>query len=235
MMNIAVILAAGKGTRIKHADKPKQFLDISGKPILCHTVDKFIANEQIGHIVVAVHKDWIPYAQELLSVYGNSRISICEGGGNRQESLYKAVIFCKDQLKAPVDTVIVSHDAARLFVTHRIIKDSLTAIERADAVSTVIPSIDTLIQSVDGKMMSDVTERHQMYQVQTPQVFRLGKFIEIYQSLDKVYLDRMTDAIRLLFEHGCTVCLIQGEVSNFKVTTDYDFDVACYLMKEIKT
>ncbi len=231
-MNIAVILAAGKGSRVKHTDRPKQFVEIGGKSILFHTVEKFIACKQIDHIVIAVNKDWVSYTEKHLAGYMGSRISVCEGADDRQETLYKALLYCCDYLKASGDTVIISHDAVRPFVTDRIIKDGMKAIDSVDAVNTVIPSIDTIIQSEDGKSLSGVPDRHHMYQVQTPQIFRLGKFIDIYRTLDRNCLDNMTDAVGILFRNGCSVHLVRGEHCNFKITDDYDMDVAGYLLKK---
>ena len=127
-MNIAVILAAGKGTRIKHADKPKQFLKVRGKPILCYTVEKFLASDLIDHVVIAVNGEWFQHTQDILADLQYNHISVCEGADSRQASLFKALIFCEEHLYVPEDAIIVSHDAVRPLVTQEIIKANIQAI-----------------------------------------------------------------------------------------------------------
>jgi 2-C-methyl-D-erythritol 4-phosphate cytidylyltransferase len=225
-MIVAIILAAGKGTRINRAGKPKQYLDIGDKPMLCHTVEKFLACRQINHIVVVVHKDWIQYTIALLAGYEKTRISVCEGAENRQESLYRALVFCQVQLNVPDETVILSHDAARPFVTQEIILANIQAMQDAEAVTTVIPAVDTIIQSEDGLTMASTTDRKQMYQVQTPQAFYLKQYQDIYAKLDRIEKMQLTDAFSLFCAKGLKVRLVRGHQRNFKITTDYDMQLA---------
>ena len=227
-MIIAVILAAGKGTRIKNAEKPKQYLEIGGKPILVHTVEKLLACSQIDRIAIAVHPDWLAYTNSLFSASEYQKVSVCTGADNRQESLYKALLYCKTELNAPDNTIIVSHDAARPFVTQEIIEANISAMQTAEAVNTVIPAVDTIIQSEDGKVQTAVTDRSQMYQVQTPQTFRLNKYLEIYNSLDAKDLSHATDAMGMFFNSGFSVKLVQGKRTNIKITTEDDLIFAEY-------
>ena len=231
-MIIAVILAAGKGTRIKNAEKPKQYLEIGGKPILVHSVEKFLACNQIDHIVVAVHPNWLDVAKALLSDEQYWKVSICTGADNRQESLYKSLRYCQTALNAPSDAIIVSHDAARPFVTKEIIEANINAMQSSGAVNTVILSVDTLIQSVDGKTITSTTDRSQMYQVQTPQTFRLQQFIDIYERLDTMALQQSTDAISVLHTCGVKIFLVPGHRRNIKITTEEDLQFARYWLKD---
>ena len=225
-MIIAIILAAGKGSRIESADRPKQYLNIDDKPMLVHTAERFLVCEQMDHIVITVHKDWIQYTEGLFKDYGYERITVCEGGDNRQESLYKALVYCKEQLNAPDEAIILSHDAARPFVTQEIIIANIQSIQDSEVVTTVIPAIDTLIQSEDGLTMTAATDRYQMFQVQTPQTFRLKQYLDVYKGLDEVEKLKSTDAAGLLNRHGLTIKLVRGTQKNFKITTDFDLRVA---------
>ena len=225
-MIIAVILAAGKGSRVKRTDKPKQYLNIGEKPMLCYTVEKFLACRQIDCLVVAVRKEWIRYATRLLSEWKYNRIAICEGGDNRQESLYKALIYCKVSLNAPDDAIILSHDVARPFVTQEIINANIQAMENTQAVTTVIPVVDTIIQSEDGLTLSATTDRSQMYQVQTPQTFRLKQYLDIYEKMEDMEKMQSTDAAGMLSRRGIDIGLIKGDQKNIKITTDFDLQLA---------
>ncbi len=225
-MIIAVILAAGKGSRVNGADKPKQYLDIGSKPMLCHTVEKFLACQQIDYVVIAVLKDWIQYTKNLFRNYGYKHIAICEGGGDRQESLYKAIVYCQKWLNAPDKTIILSHDAARPFVTQEIIKANIQSIQDAEVVTTAIPAVDTFIRSEDGLTITETVDRHQMYQVQTPQTFHLRQYLDVYTKSDKVAKLQSTDATGLLGRQGLKIRLIRGDQRNFKITTEIDFKSA---------
>lgn len=225
-MIIAVILAAGKGTRIKNAEKPKQYLEIGGKPILVHTVEKFLTCNQIDHIVIAVHSDWLEYAKALFSDSEYQKVSVCVGADNRQESLYNALLYCQIALSAPDNTIIVSHDSARPFVTQEIIAANINAMQSAEAVNTVIPAVDTIIQSEDGKKITLMTDRSQMYQVQTPQTFQLGQYLNVYGKLEIDQKQRATDAMGLLYLAGIQVSLVLGDRQNIKITTNIDIDIA---------
>lgn len=229
-MNIAVILAGGSGKRIGVSSKPKQYQEIAGMPILCHTIEPFLLCSQIDRIVVATHAAWFRYTVNILEQYDSSRISICEGGVTRQDSLYNALEYCRQMLNASDDTIITSHDAARPFVTLSTIENCLKAMVTNEAVTAVIPAADTIIQSSDTMLMSGKLDRNTLYQVQTPQLFRLGTFIDVYRSLSSDYLERATDAIGILFEKGIRIALVPGEPSNFKITTGYDLKIAEYMM-----
>ncbi len=229
-MIYAVILAGGKGTRMKSAQFPKQFLTISGEPILRMTIDKFLCCTAIDKIVVAAPAVWMSHTADLLKGASYSRVHVCEGGVTRQESLYKAVKYIQQEFNADDDAIIVSHDVARPFITLRIIEDNINAMASADAVDTVIPAVDTIVESEDGDVISSIPDRSRMYQGQTPQSFRLKKYIDIYETLDNDYLSRVTDAARILAEHGCRVKLVDGELFNMKITTEFDFGLAEYML-----
>ena len=231
-MVFAVILAAGSGSRMKSAKIPKQFLTIAGEPIIRLTVNKFLACTKIDHIVIAAPSIWMAHTKDILSDAIYKNISICEGGQTRQDSLYKSLKFIESSFDTDENTIVVSHDVARPFVSLRIIEDNISGAMEADAVDTVIPATDTIVHSVDGSYISNIPDRSHMYQGQTPQSFKIRNFIKIYETLDEEYLERVTDAARILAEHGQSVKLIHGELFNIKITTEYDFRIAEFLLSE---
>ena len=231
-MVFAVILAGGSGTRMKSAKIPKQFLTIAGEPILRLTLDKFLTCPHIDHIVVAAPVIWMAHTRDLLTDSAYAEVHVCEGGSTRQESLYKALKYIESNFSVDNDTVVVSHDVARPFVSLRIIEENIRAASENYAVDTVIPATDTIVCSADGETVTSIPDRKLMYQGQTPQSFRLRAFTSIYEKLDAEYLSRVTDAARILSEHGCPVRLVQGEIFNIKITTEYDFRIAEFLLGE---
>ena len=229
-MNFAVLLAAGMGTRMKTSKIPKQFIELKGEPILRITVDKFLICPEIDHIVVAAPAIWLSHTRDILSDLRFSGVHVCEGGRTRQESLYKAVKYIEGTFPLQDDDIVVSHDIARPFVTLRIIQENIAALKHYDAADTVIPATDTIVESSDGAVISCIPDRARMYQGQTPQTFYRKDYARIYETLDASYLARVTDAARILQEKGLKVSLVQGDVFNIKITTEYDLRIASYLL-----
>lgn len=231
-MIFGVLLAAGSGTRMVSAKIPKQFLKLNDIPLLNLTVNKFLASPLIDKIVVVAPSIWLSHTKDLLKDELYNNIDICEGGKTRQESLYKAVNFISEKYHVTDDDIVVSHDVARPFVSLRIIEDNIQLMKKYDAVDTVIPATDTIVQSIDGLSLSSIPERKQMYQGQTPQTFKLTKYKQIYANLSNKYLENITDAAKILLEHGCSVGLAIGDESNIKITTEYDFKIAKILLQK---
>lgn len=230
-MIYAVILAGGSGTRMKSAKIPKQFIVLGDKTILNHTVDKFLFVSKVDRIIVAAPKVWLRHTMDMFSGDKYERVDICEGGKTRQESLYKAVKYIEEKYKNTED-LIISHDVARPFVSYRIINENIEALERYEAVDTVIPATDTIVRSDSGKVITSIPDRAKMYMGQTPQSFRRTTYTKIYESLSNDYLERVTDAARILSDNGCSVALVQGDESNIKITTDHDLQIAKFLISK---
>nr|MCR5257852.1 D-ribitol-5-phosphate cytidylyltransferase [Desulfovibrio sp.] len=181
-------------------------------------------------IVVAAPAIWLSHTRDILSDLRFSGVHVCEGGRTRQESLYKAVKYIEGAFPQHNDDIVVSHDIARPFVTLRIIQENIAALKLYDAVDTVIPATDTIVESSDGAVISCIPDRTRMYQGQTPQTFYRRDYVRIYETMDAVYLERVTDAARILQENGLKVGLVQGDVFNIKITTEYDLRIASYLL-----
>lgn len=230
-MIYAVILAGGSGTRMKSAKIPKQFIVLGDKTILNHTVDKFLFVSKVDRIIVAAPKVWLRHTMDMFSGDKYERVDICEGDKTRQESLYKAVKYIEEKYKN-IEDLIISHDVARPFVSYRIINENIEALERYEAVDTVIPATDTIVRSDSGKVITSIPDRAKMYMGQTPQSFRRTTYTKIYESLSNDYLERVTDAARILSDNGCSVALVQGDESNIKITTDHDLQIAKFLISK---
>lgn len=229
-MNYAVILAGGTGTRVKSTALPKQFLTIGGKVILSMSVEKFLLCPSIDKVVVTAPRAWMEHTRDLLGAAAFTDVDVCEGGTTRQGSLYNALKHIEAHYGVSDEDVCVSHDAARPFVTLRIIEDNITACREHGAVDTVIPATDTIVMSENGLWLESIPPRRAMFQGQTPQSFYIRRFLDIYEKLDPDYLGEMTDAARILVEHGVKVALVRGEDFNIKLTTDYDLGLADFIL-----
>lgn len=233
-MIYAEILAGGKGTRMGNIDMPKQFLSLKSKPIIIHTVEKFILNQRFDKILVASPKEWMNHTKDIIRKYigGDERLIVIEGGQDRNETIMNAVRYIENQYGLNDDDVIVTHDSVRPFLTHRIIEENIDAVLKHNAVDTVIGATDTIIQSEDGEMISNIPVRKTMFQGQTPQSFNMKTLIKHYQSLSEEQKSILTDACKICILHGEKVKIVKGEVFNIKITTPYDLKIANALFEE---
>ena len=223
-----VILAGGQGTRMGNADKPKQFLTVGEKPVIIHTIEKFIINSHFIEIVVLVPKSWLAYTKDIIRKYirQHEKIVVVEGGTTRNETIMNAIQYIEDCGRLTEDTIIVTHDSVRTFVTYRIIEDNIKFVRNFGSCDTVIPASDTIVESRDGSFISNIPEREKMFQGQTPQSFKAKHLRKIYQSLTDAERAILTDACKIYVLKNEPVYLVEGEVSNIKITYPHDLRVA---------
>lgn len=232
-MNFAVILAGGIGSRMGNTDTPKQYLMLGDKPIIVHTVEKFFVSDRFRHVIVLTPAAWVDHTANLIekSLGKTDKVTVIEGGSTRNETLYNAIKFVEANFGIDNDTVFVTHDAVRPFVTHRIIEENIAAAIQYGACDTVVPATDTIVESEDGKVISVIPERKKMYQGQTPQSFNAKKLKDLYESLTDAEKDILTDACKIFSIKGEPVYLVQGEVFNIKITYPFDLKIAQTMLK----
>jgi len=227
-MVFAVICAGGIGSRMGNAEKPKQYLNVGGKPIILHTIEKFVVNEQFEKVIVLVPESWINYTRDIIKKHlkGVEKVEVLAGGADRNSTIMNSIKYIEDNFTLDDDTVIVTHDAVRPFVTHRIIMDNIEAAVNVGACDTVIPATDTIVESLDGEKISSIPDRSKVYQGQTPQSFKAKRLKELYLSLTDEEKAILTDAAKIYLLKGEAVHLVRGEVFNIKITYPYDLTVA---------
>lgn len=232
-MIFGVILAGGVGSRMGNVEKPKQFLTIGEKPIIIHTLEKFFVNDKFEKIIVLCPEPWVAHTKNLIQKYlkEQERIVVLAGGATRNDTIMNSISYIEQEYGLDEDTIIVTHDSVRPFVTHRIIEENIKYAIEYGACDTVIPATDTIVQSEDNKTLSSIPDRSKMYQGQTPQSFRAKKLKELFLSLTQEEKEILTDAAKIFVIKGETVHLVEGEVSNIKITYPYDLRVAETLIK----
>lgn len=231
-MIYGAILAGGIGTRMG-AEKPKQYIHIAEKPIIIHTLEKFIMNPEIDYTVVLCPKQWVEYTKDLCKKYLSSRekVSVIEGGETRNDTIMNAIDFIETSFQVDDESILITHDAVRPFVTYRIIHDNIVAVKEQGACDTVFPATDTIVESKDSEFISSIPDRSVLYQGQTPQSFRLLELKETFESLTDDEKKVLTDAAKIYVLKDKKVALVEGESFNIKVTYPYDLEVAETLMK----
>ena len=232
-MIYAEILAGGKGTRMGNTDVPKQFLKLGEKPIVIHTIEKFLLNSKISNILVVVPEAWINTMNDLIKKYisNSEKIKVVKGGASRNETIMNGIKFIEDNYGINDEDIVITHDAVRPFLSYRIIDENIDYAEKFGATDTVISANDTIVVSENHNTILDIPIRDSMYQGQTPQSFNIKLLLNAYNSLNKKEKEILTDAAKIMVLKGIDVRMIKGEYYNIKITTPFDLVVANAILK----
>lgn len=231
----AMILAGGSGTRMGNPDKPKQFWELAGKPVIAHTVEKFCLVSDFARVIVLVPATWMSQMRDIVERYlapFAGRIDIVAAGAVRNDTVMCGVRHIEATYGLASDDIVVTHDAVRPFVTFRIIKENIEAAQRVGACDTVVPATDTIVQSADGELVGTIPNRAEFYQGQTPQSFNARRLKELFEALSDEEKDVLTDACKIFVLKGEPVALVRGDVVNMKLTYASDIRLARALMEE---
>ena len=218
----AIVLAAGKGSRMK-SDKAKQFMDINSKPLLYYSLKVFDASV-VDEIVLVTRSSDIDYVrEEIVEKYGFQKVrKIVAGGKERFNSVSRGIKACDKRNK-----IIMIHDAARPCVTNRMILDSISGARRYKACTVAMPVKDT-IKVVDEEGFGiDTPDRRTLYQIQTPQTFDRKTLEEAYERLRISGDTDITDDTMIVERYlDIKSKMIEGSYENIKVTTPDDIALA---------
>ncbi len=233
-MIYAVIAAGGIGSRMGNVEKPKQYITLKDKPIIAHTVEKFYVNDCFEKIIILCPEQWVNHTKSIIKkhIREDERVVVLQGGSTRNETIMNAIKFIEETDGLDDETIIVTHDAVRPFVSARIISENIEAALKYGATDTVVPATDTIVESQNGSVISNIPDRSKLYQGQTPQAFKAKLLKDLYYSLTEDEKDILTDACKIFSMKGYDVHLIDGEVHNIKITYPYDLRVAKALLDE---
>jgi 2-C-methyl-D-erythritol 4-phosphate cytidylyltransferase len=224
-MNVAIIVAAGRGSRAG-GGRAKQFREISGIPIIIHTLSRFELCETIQAAVVVLPGDAREEVLALAARHGLRKVTRAVAGGEtRAESVWRGL----QALDGEGVAVVAVHDGVRPFVTPAEIDRTVRAAEGHGAAVLAAPAVETVKEVEDGRVVRTL-ERARLWHAQTPQCFR-------YELLRRAYgqpgalLPDVTDCSALVERLGETVRLVEGGADNIKITTPRDFAIAEMLLK----
>ena len=214
MKNIAVILAAGTGSRIG-GEKPKQFLLFDGKELFIHSLLTFTNCENIDEIVLVVNDLYNSDYVNIIKKYEISKkLVLINGGKTRQNSVQNAIEYIS---KNNENAIVLVHDAARPYVSVRIIRDNVEAVQKYECCTTAIPSSNSVYLTKDGNFVEEVN-RDSVYLAQTPQSGYLKIFQKAFENIDKIY----TDEAAIFASAGYVPHIVLGEEKNIKITYPED-------------
>lgn len=220
-MNIAVIFAGGVGKRMHTRELPKQFLEVYGKPVIVHTLEKFNNHKEIDAIVIACVKEWIPHMNDLIDTYHLTKIkSVVVGGRTGQESIYNGLLAAK--AIAYEKAIVLIHDGVRPFITDELISDNISSVKKYGSSITTSKVTETILVVDEDSSIDEVPDRNNSRLAKAPQSFFLDDIISAH---DKAIADGKNDFIdscTLMKHYGYKLHLVDGSNENIKVTTPQD-------------
>lgn len=221
MSNVAVVFAGGTGKRMNTRSKPKQFLELHGKPILIYTLEQFENHPKIDGIILVVLQTWIPYCKELLERFGIKKVEAVVPGGDsalhsQKNGLLKAAeIFGED-------SVVLIHDGVRPLIDAETISKNIECVELHGTAITVAPAVETIVINNDMGEIGQIVERSKVNLARAPQSFYLKDILSAHRRAEMDKQD-FIDSASMMQYFGYSLYPVEGAPENIKITTPSDY------------
>lgn len=226
-MNIAIIVAAGTGLRFA-ASQPKQFVEILGKPLIIHTLERFEACPLVDEIILVLSLDG---CSEFAKLNGHIEIkklrSVATGGKTRAESVRNGL----NKIDATKAKIVAVHDGARPLVT---VDEITRTIEKAaeTGAACLVADVSDTIKEIEGEKIKRTVDRRKLRRALTPQAFRYEILRKAFDDVD--INEGITDECYLVEKMGVDITIVEGSSRNIKITQPEDLVLAeAYLKEEI--
>lgn len=220
--NIAIILAGGVGSRVG-AGKPKQFIEVEGKPVIAYTIEKFQKHQCIDAIEIVCVKEYKAYLKEIVKRYDFNKVKwIVKGGDSFQKSVMSGVYHLKDRISE--DDIVLIHYAASPFVEEDIITDAIEVCREKGNCVSATPMFLLMGSNDDGKKSTKWIDRDKIMGLNSPQTFRYGYVKQLYdEAIQKKIIDTVEPhTTSLMYKMGRTIYFSKGNQTNIKITTKED-------------
>ena len=216
-MNVAIVVAAGKGTRLG-GNRPKQFLELDGIPVIIHTLRQFERCREIDEVVTVLPAEETAGFQSLAQQFGLRKLArVVAGGETRAQSVQRGLATIREA------EIVAVHDGVRPFVTPEEIDQVVAAARTSGAAILVAPVADTIKEINDGRVVRTLA-RSQLRRALTPQCFRLDILRRGYDQLAEVEAEgvEVTDDCLLVERLGVEIAAVEGSAWNIKITREED-------------
>ena len=221
-MNIAIIFAGGVGVRMNSKEKPKQFLQLHGKPIIIYTLEVFEHHPHIDGIIVACVPEWIMYLQKLLIKFHIKKVSaIVPGGETGQMSIFNGLVAAEKLF--PDDSVVLIHDGVRPLINEQIITDNIEQVTKCGSAITTAPTIETFVLVNEDMAVVSIPERRLSKLAKAPQSFVLNDIIKVHRKAQQDGITNSIDSCTLMSMYNKPLTLVEGPIENIKITTPADY------------
>ena len=227
-MNIAIILAGGKGQRVG-GHIPKQFINVNGKPVIAYTLEKFQECELIDGICVVCIEGWLDKIEEIKERYDLSKIKwICEGDNTGLKSLRNGIEIlseCGDE-----DLILV-HDAVRPFIDLQSIEENIRVAKKYGVAMTSVDCDEDCVNEDENHSSKVLANREQLKRILTPQTFSFGLMKSLFENVN-LDTETATSMFILYLKSGGTVYCSEGNSKNIKLTYLSDIEYFRHLFKD---
>lgn len=220
-MNIAVIFAGGSGKRMNTVSKPKQFLELRGKPIIIYTLELFDTHPEIDGIVVVCLETWIPFLNKQLRKFEiNKVVEIVPGGATGQDSIFNGLECARKHFSD--DSIVLIHDGVRPLITQQTITDNIDKVKETGSCITCITATETfVVKQIDGNL--DIPSRANSLIARAPQSFYLKDIFAAHIRARGENKHDFIDSCTMMNQYGYGLSTIIGPTENIKITTPTDF------------
>jgi 2-C-methyl-D-erythritol 4-phosphate cytidylyltransferase len=220
-MVTALIFAGGTGKRMNSRSKPKQFLEMHGKPIIIYTLEHFEYHEQVDTIVVVCIREWMQELEGLLKRYGITKVrTIVPGGETGHDSIYLGLRAMED-FSSKEDIVLI-HDGVRPLINEELITSNIRAVKEFGNAITSEPVRESILLSRDGKAANDMPLRNECFIAKAPQSFVYGRILELYEKARRDGF-KAVDSAHLCHVYQEPIHLVRSTKNNLKITEPADF------------
>lgn len=221
MTNIAIIFAGGTGKRMNTKGKPKQFLELHGKPILIYTMEVFDNHPEIDSIILVVQEEWIHYCKKMVEKFGLHKVnSIIAGGESAMQSQYKGLLKAANLFED--NSIVLIHDGVRPLIDDETISKNIACVKDLGTAVTVTPAIETITIKTGTNMIGQIIERSKVELARAPQSFYLKDILESHRRADEENKD-FIDSASMMQYYGYSLYSVEGTPENIKITTPNDF------------
>lgn len=215
-MNTVLLMMGGSGTRFG-ADKPKQYIEVGGRPIFSYILEGYNRLDDVDHIIIVSHADWIGYVEEIAGEIGADKLyRVVAGGDTRSESV-------KNGLKAAAefsadDDVILIHDATHPYVDAEGTREVIEGVKEYGGATLAQFNYDTVYRMDDDHILTNIEPRFNIVAGASPEAFTFGRIYDIYMNSPKEELEQMTSAGAIALAHGIRMKVVRANVLNLKIT-----------------
>lgn len=221
MKNVAVIFAAGSGKRMNTVSRPKQFLELNGKPVIIYTLEIFDNHPEIDAIVVVCIESWIPFLEKQLKKFEiNKVVDIVPGGTTGQLSIYNGLVAAEKHFGDDCNVLI--HDGVRPLITEQTVTDNIDMVNAKGNCITCVPAIETFVVKQENGSLK-IPSRDDSLIARAPQSFHIKDIISAHRKALSENRDNFIDSCTMMSHYGYSLNTVIGPMENIKITTPTDF------------
>jgi 2-C-methyl-D-erythritol 4-phosphate cytidylyltransferase len=220
-MTTALIFAGGTGQRMNTRTKPKQFLELHGKPIIIYTLEHFENHEMVDNIIVVCIESYIGELKMLLEKFSITKVLwIVPGGKGADKSIYNGLHTL--ETVCGKDDIVLIHDGVRPLITHDLITANINTAKLFGSAVTIEPVTESVALSKDGEDIENVTLRSEMFSIKAPQSFSYGFVWDLYKKAHDEGVSSF-DTAHLCSIYGIKTHAVKSPKNNVKITSPMDY------------